>query len=203
MRTVNKSLCVLFALVCGFTCAYSQLNVDGKTFIRYNRKHFNPHRGLFYALYGAPLVTVDPLGIGGKSTYGVSVGGRLNLWESRSPHNKFSGVKIHGLYIGGGYEYYPRQYNKLYGSFWLRIKTIMPIVARADAILAHGSGMAGISRRYGFGFEVKKMTILLCGEYHWYFSPMLGWHPLLESPYANQGAIHLLIPLYTRNSIER
>ncbi|HYC86665.1 MAG TPA: hypothetical protein VEB86_15640 [Chryseosolibacter sp.] len=198
MPTPTTRIWVSLFLWLTLNTAFGQTVVDGKTFKRYRASDFSAHRGLFYTVYAAPLVTVDPLGLGGKSAYAASVGLRLNLWESMTPHNRLSGLKIHGFYLGGGYEYYPQQFNKLYGSFWLRIKTFMPIVARADAILAHGGGMVGISRRYGFGFEVKNITVLLCGEYQFYQYGSLGWHPVTESDYANQGAVHLIVPIYSR-----
>ncbi len=187
----------IFLLTTYFCCA-QQINVDGKSFAKYSQKPFSPHRGLFYSLYSAAIVTVDPLGLGGKSTYAISLGGRLTIWESKSNFDKLSGLKIAGLYLGGGYEYYPQQYNKAYISGWIRIKTFMPLVARVDRIYATGYGLQGFSTRYCFGFEVKSLTLLLCGETYTAYVPNLGFHPNTESLYTNAGAVMLIVPLLTR-----
>lgn len=202
MPPLNKSFLFLPAFVFVLSFAECQVIVDGKTFSAYSRKHFRPHRGLFYQIYASPLLTVDPLALGGKTTYAAAVGARFNVWESRSPYQKLSGLRVHGFYFGGAYEFYPQQFDKLYSSFWLRFKSIMPITARVDFILAHGYGLVGFSRRYGFGFEVKNMTVLLCGEYQWGYYEGLGWHPVTESKYANQGSIHLIVPLIVRNQMK-
>jgi len=179
-------------------CFGQQIKVDGKSFDKYNQSYFTPHRGLFYTIYAAAVVTVDPLGIGGKSTYAISLGGRLNIWEAKSSFNKLSGLKIAGLYLGGGYEYYPQQYKKTYVSGWLRIKTFMPLVARIDRIYATGYGLQGYSNRVCFGFEIKSITLLLCGETYKSYVSGLGFHPNTESPYTNAGAIMVIVPLLSR-----
>ncbi len=179
-------------------CQGQVIKVDGKSFDKYNQKYFNPHRGLFYTFYAAPVITVDPLGIGGKSTYAISLGGRLNIWESKSNFDKLSGLRIAGFYLGGGFEYYPQQYNKTYFSGWLRIKTFMPLVARIDRIYATGYGLQGFSTRYCFGFEIKSIAVLLCGETYTAYVPGLGFHPNTETPYTNAGAVMVIVPLLTR-----
>ncbi len=188
----------IFVLTVANSLGQEIIKVDGKSFDKYNQKYFNPHRGLFYTLYAAPVITVDPLGIGGKSTYAVSIGARLNIWESKSGFDKLSGLKIAGFYLGGGFEYYPQQYNKTYISGWLRIKTFMPLVARMDSIYAAGYGLQGFSTRYCFGFEIKSITVLLCGETYTAYVPGLGFHPNTETPYTNAGAVMVIVPFLTR-----
>jgi hypothetical protein len=172
--------------------------VDGKDFTKYKRKYFSPHRGIFYSLYVSPVLTVDPLGLGGKSTYGVAAGVRINLWESKAPEVKLSGLRVKGLYWATGYEYYPRQYNKIYTSLWLRIKTFIPIAARTDWIYGYGYGLRGMAQRFCFGVEIKKITLFLCGETFTYYSKVLGYPPETKSPYTNAGAIMLVIPIVNR-----
>lgn len=196
---IKLIICVFsICVVAVFSGKGQTIKVDGKSFEKYKSSYFNPHRGLFYTLYFAPVVTVDPLGIGGKSTYAVSLGGRVNLWESKSVFNKLNGLKVSGFYLGGGFEYYPQQYNKTYISAWMRIKTFMPLVARMDGIYASGYGLKGLTTRFCFGFEIKSVTILLCGEVYKKYINGLGYHPNTESPYANAGNIMLIVPLVTR-----
>lgn len=172
--------------------------MDGKTYTAYKASHFKPHRGMFYTLYAAPVVTVDPLGFGGTSTYGLALGARINLWESKTPPGKYSGLKVTGFYTGLAYEYYPQQYDKAFASLWLRIKTIIPLAARADLVYSSGYGLKGVSYRYCFGFEVKRITVFFSGETGGPWFQDLGPPPSTESPYANAGAIMLLIPIYER-----
>lgn len=172
--------------------------MDGKTYTAYRASHFKPHRGLFYTLYASPVITVDPLGFGGTSTYGLGLGARINLWESKTPPGKYSGLKVTGFYTALAYEYYPKQYDKSYISMWLRIKTIVPLAARADLVYSTGYGLQGITYRYCFGFEVKRITVFFCGETGGPWFQNLGPHPASESPYANAGAIMLVIPIYER-----
>jgi hypothetical protein len=192
----------LVSVICIFmvcTAAVAQkTTIDGKEFQSYNASHFKPHRGIFYQFYVSPVITVDPLGLGGLSTYGVSLGSRINLWESKTPDKKLSGLKMKGFYLAGGYEYYPQQYDKIYGSLWLRIKTFMPIAAKLDMIYATGNGLQGLSTRFCFGFEVKKISIFLCGETYKAYYPGLGYHPNSETPYANAGSILAIVPIFTR-----
>lgn len=194
-----RGLLVVMCIVLAGTAASAQkTNIDGKEFQPYRAGHFKPHRGLFYQFYVSPVITVDPLGLGGMSTYGVSLGTRLNVWESKTPDKKFSGLKMKGFYLAGGYEYYPQQYDKIYGSLWLRIKTFMPITAKIDMIYATGYGLQGFSTRFCFGFEVKKISIFLCGETYRAYQAAFGYHPNTESPYVNAGSIMAIIPIYTR-----
>ena len=104
--------------------------LDGKIFKSYKAGYFKPKRGFQYNLFLSPVLTVDPLGIGGKSTYGLGAGTRINLWESKAADNILQGLRIKGLYMGLGYEFYPQQSDNLYATIWLRVKTFMPITAR-------------------------------------------------------------------------
>jgi hypothetical protein len=198
----NSAVKALLLLPClvfyGFFLAAQQnVTVDGQNFNRYNRRYFSPHRGLFYTIYVSPVLTVDPLGFGGKSTYGIALGSRIRLWESKTPDNSFTGLKIAGLYTALAYEYYPKQYDKIYASLWLRVKSFIPLAGRADYIYAKGYGLSGISYRFGVGTEVKGISLFVCGEY--YFSHALGGpHPNSESPYTNAGEILAVIPIFTR-----
>lgn len=192
---LGATICIILT---GITATAQGTTIDGKEFESYRAGHFKPHRGLFYQLYLSPVVTVDPLGISGKSTYGISLGSRINLWESKTPDKKLSGLKMKGFYFAGGYEYYPQQYDKIYGSLWLRIKTFMPIAAKADLIYATGYGLQGITYRFCVGFEVKSISIFFCGEISGSFYKYLGPHPNTESPYGNAGSILAIIPVFTR-----
>jgi hypothetical protein len=195
IRGLSAAICIILA---GIDASGQKTTIDGKEFESYRAGHFRPHRGLFYQFYVSPVITVDPLGLGGMSTYGMSLGARINVWESKTPDKKFSGLKMKGFYLAGGYEYYPQQYDKIYGSFWLRIKTFMPITAKVDMIYATGYGLQGFSSRFCFGFEVKKISIFLCGETYRAYQAGLGYHPNSETPYANAGSIMAIIPIYTR-----
>lgn len=173
------------------------ISVGGKVFQRYRPKYFSPHRGLFYSIYVSPVITIDPLGFGGKSALGVSLGSKFRLWESKTPENLLTGIKIRGFYTAFGYEYYPRQYSKSYASLWMRIKAFIPLAGKADLIYASGYGLRGISTRYCVGFEVKSITIFLCGEFYFYHA-LGSTHPNFESPYTNAGEIMAVIPLINR-----
>ena len=169
--------------------------LDGKEYKAYRPGYFKPKLKLNYMLYSSALITVDPLDIGGKSAYAISLGGRINLWELKSQVKAFSGLKVNGWYLGGGYEYYPQQYDKVYGSLWIRIKTFIQFVGRMDAVYSYGYGLHGVGSRYCAGFEVKKITVLVCGEL---FGSNQPKHPHYKSEYFNQGAIFVIVPLYTR-----
>jgi hypothetical protein len=189
---------ILLLLIGGTHASAQDKQIDGKSFTPYKSSHFRPHRGLFYSVFVSPVLTVDPLGFGGESTYALGAGIRVNLWESKTPPSPLSGLKMTGLYLAAGMEYYPQQYDKYYGSLWLRMKSFIPLVARADLIYATGYGLQGVTYRYGFGFEIRKVTVLLCGESMGPFFVDLGAHPNTESPYANAGAILLVIPVFER-----
>lgn len=178
--------------------AQENKDIDGKTYSAYKASHFKPHRGLFYSLYVSPVLTVDPLGFGGTSTYGLGAGVRLNFWESKTPPGKLSGLKMTGFYGAVAYEYYPQQYDKSYVSLWFRLKTIIPLAAKADLVYSRGYGLQGISYRYGVGFEIKRFTVFLCGEVGGPWFTDLGPHPKSESPYANAGSILLIVPVFER-----
>ena len=190
---------VVLSLLIGPCSVFSQgtINVDGKEFVKARPAYFKPHRGLFYSVYISPVVTVDPLAFGGKSTFGASLGSKFNLWESKTPESPLTGLKIRGFYTAIGYEYYPKQYDKAYASIWMRCKAIIPLSAKADAIYATGYGLKGFSARYCVGFEVGVVTIFLCGEV-WYSKALEGPHPVTRSPYTNAGEIMAVVPLWTR-----
>ena len=69
--------------------------------------------------------------------------------------------------------------------------------AGPDFIYGYGYGMKGVSARLCIGFEVKSVSVFVCGEYFKYYS-FGSWHPNLESPYTNSGEIMVLIPFLTR-----
>lgn len=169
--------------------------IDGKEFNTYRARYFRPKLKINYNVYLSSVLTVDPLDIGGKSAYALSAGTRINLWESKTPMKALQGLKVNGWYIGGGYEFYPQQYDKIYGSLWIRIKTFMQFVGRLDAVYSYGYGLHGTGSRYCAGFEIKKVTILVCGELYGINQPN---HPHTRSEYFNQAAIFLIVPIYTR-----
>jgi hypothetical protein len=169
--------------------------IDGKEFSAYSPGAFKPKHGLYYSLYVSPVYTIDPLGLGGKSTYALSVGARINLWESKS--HDLKGLKIKGWYIGGGYEYYPQQFDMAYFSIWLRVKTFIPLVGKIDKIYAFDGTYRGLMTRYCIGVEVKKLSLMLSGST---FGPINGEdQPVSYSEYTTAGSILLIIPLYTRD----
>ena len=190
-------LSVAFLIGAFHAGAQNTISVDGKAFTRYSRKYFKPHRGIFYSLYLSPLVTVDPLGLGGKSTYGISLGSQFRLWESKTPENLLTGLKVKGFYTAVGYEFYPKQYDKVYASLWLRFKAFIPLDGKIDYIYAYGYGLKGLTIRYCVGFEVKRITIFVCGEFY-FFQALGGLHPNFETPYTNAGEIMAVIPVFTR-----
>lgn len=171
--------------------------IEGQSFTRYKPGYFKPKRGLNYMIYVSPVLTVDPLGLGGRSTYALALGSRIPLWESRLTDHALQGLRIKGLYTAIAYEYYPQQFDNIYMSLWLRIKTFMPIVARVDGLYSYGSGRQGLMTRFCFGFEIRKFTLLASGTIYSHNSYLLfGDHPTTTSPYSNAGAIELVIPVY-------
>jgi len=172
------------------------LAFDGKTFRPYHAKFFKPKRPLQYNLYLSPVLTVDPLGLGGKSTYGMGAGSRINLWESKSSDNNLQGLRIKGFYTAAGYELFPRQSDNVYASLWMRVSTFMPLTARIDYVYSYGKGLRGMSTRYCVGFEVKNVSLFLAGTTTRFLSERFGDHPYLDSPYSNVGSILLVVPLY-------
>jgi hypothetical protein len=195
-----KSLGLPACFVCLMIASQAQntTEVDGKTFTRYQSKYFRPHRGIFYTLFVSPVVTVDPLNLGGKSTYAIAVGSRFRIWESYTANNKLGGLKLKGIYTAVAYEYYPQQYSKTYLSLWARIQNFLPIAFKGDLIYARGYGLQGFSSRYGIGIELKNISLFLCGELYKADSPRFGFHPNTESPYTNAGEILAIIPIYDR-----
>jgi len=197
----KKYLAIFFFAILvstGSSSAQTLITVDGKSYTKYKPAYFKPHRGLFYTLFLSPVVTVDPLQLGGKSTYGISLGSRIRIWESYSANNNWGGLKLKGIYTAVGYEYYPQQYSKTYLSMWARFQNFLPIAFKGDLIYARGYGLQGLSSRWGIGFEVKSISVFLCGETYTYHSPELGYHPNTKSPYTNAGAILVIIPIYDR-----
>jgi len=170
---------------------------DEKGFTKYNRNSFSPHRGLFYSFYVSPVLTVDPLGIGGRSTYAIALGTQVRIWESKSADKSLTGLKLKGFYTAFGYEYYPKQIDKVYASLWIRFKTFMPLTGKIDAIYAYGNGRKGLASRVCVGFELKKISIFACGETTG-FTSFFGPHPYADSPYTNVGEILAIIPVFTR-----
>ena len=170
---------------------------DEKSFRVYKKNYFKPRKRLQYNIFLSPVMTVDPLGTGGKSTYAIGAGTRINLWESKSIGNSLQGLRVKGIYTGFGYEYYPKQFDNIYASLWMRIKTFMPIVARLDGIYSYGNGLSGLSTRYCFGFEVSRITVLLSGTITFY-GKSLSLHPHDDSPYTNVGGVMLVIPFFNR-----
>ncbi|HEX8039299.1 MAG TPA: hypothetical protein VF490_09105 [Chryseosolibacter sp.] len=176
-------------------CRGQDAVIDGKTFKAYKAGAFKPKRPLLYNVYVSPVLTVDPLGISGKSTYGVGIGSRINLWESKASDNSLQGLRIKGFYTSFGYEYFPLQSDNVYASLWLRIKTFMPLAGRIDRVFSFGNGLKGTSTRYCLGFEVKGISVFLAGTTTRFLSPVFGEHPYLNSPYTNVGSILLVVPI--------
>jgi hypothetical protein len=195
----GQYLVLSLVFLAGFFQASGQekISVDGKEFTKYNRKYFSPQRGLFYSFYVSPVLTVDPLGISGKSTYALALGAQIRIWENKSADKSLTGLKLKGFYTAFGYEYYPRQIDKLYASLWIRIKTFMPLTGKIDAIYVYGNGRKGLASRVCVGFEVKKISVFLCGETTG-FTSVFGPHPYSDSPYSNVGEILAIIPVFTR-----
>ena len=185
-------LTFLVALVFAETNAQKK-SIDGKDFSPYKPGDFKPKNGLYYSLYVSPVLTIDPLGLGGKSTYALSVGARINLWESKTPDTKAQKVK--GWYVGGGYEYYPQQFDMVYFSIWLRVKTFFPLVGKIDAIYAYDGLHSGMMSRYCIGVEIKKISLFLSGTSY----ALSEEHPKSYSEYTTAGSIILIIPIYTRD----
>jgi hypothetical protein len=189
------SLLLLLLLLFPDASAQDSITVDGSSYQRYSKKYFRPHRGISYTLYASPVVTVDPLELGGKSTYALSLGSRFAVWESKTPDKKLTGLKMQGIYLALGYEFYPQQYDKLYTSTWIRVKTFLPLAFKTDLIYAMGNGLTGISNRFCIGIEIKQISLFLCGETY-YFDLLGGLHPNFETRYTNAGEILAVIPLY-------
>jgi hypothetical protein len=170
---------------------------NGLPFTRYKASDFRSKIHVKYLLYVSPLITVDPLGLGGKSAYAISLGTRINFWESKQQTALLSGLKLRGIYGALGYEYFPQQFDNLYGSVWFRIRTFIPISTRWDALYSFGDGRQGVASRFCFGVEVKQFTLLLSGTiYSAGTQRIFGEHPVYHSEYSNAGAIMLIIPFH-------
>lgn len=172
--------------------------IDGQNYTRYKSGYFKPKKGVNYSFFVSPVLTVDPLGVGGKSTYALGVGTNVVLWESKTVSNSLQGLKIQNFYMGLSYEYYPQQYDKVFISMGIRIKTFMPLAARMERIIDIGENSIGTSARFCFGFEIKKVTIFVCGvsDYYALSKDPTVLHPYAYTKYANAGAILLVIPVY-------
>ena len=194
LSVVHAVACCLILI--GYPSSGQDVSIEGKAYKPYKARYFKPKRPLQYNLYVSPVLTVDPLGLGGKSTYGIGAGSRINLWESKSVDNNLQGLRIKGFYTALGYELFPQQSDNAYASLWLRVSTFMPLTARIDYVYSYGNGLRGMSTRYCVGFEVKNISVLLAGTTTRFLSKRLGDHPYLDSPYANVGSILLVIPLY-------
>lgn len=184
---------VVFILFSFFSHAQQKI-YDGKEFSAYRPGAFTPKRGLFYSFHLAPVYTIDPLGFGGKSTYALSVGTRINIWESKT--DDLRGLKIKGWYVGGGYEYYPQQFDMVFITFWLRVNAFIPLVGKIDYIYAFDGIHSGLMARSCIGVEVKKLSLFLCGTTS---STANEQHPKYFSDYTTAGSILLVIPIYTRD----
>jgi hypothetical protein len=190
-RTHLVTIAIVFLL--SFDSSFAQTRtLNGLEYTKYRAKHFKPKKGLSYSLYLSPVLTVDPLGVRGQSTYAFGGGGNITLWESKQVTNALQGLKIQSVYFGGGYENYPQQFDKVYFSFGLRIRTFMPLAARMERVIDIGKDKVGTSARFCLGFEIKNITILLSGTTGW-----SGNTPVFDSKYSNVGAILLVIPVYT------
>ena len=166
--------------------------LNGQEYTKYKRKHFEPKKSLTYSIFVSPVLTVDPLGVRGTSTYGFGAGGTINLWESKSVTSALQGLKLQSFYIGAGFENYPQTFDKVYFSLGLRIKTFIPIAARMERMVDIGKDKVGTSARFCLGLEFKKVTLFVCGVTDYSLES-----PVFESKYTNVGAILLVIPVYT------
>jgi hypothetical protein len=197
-RLSTNTRYIAIVLFIGVACFSVSVNAqtrefNGQVYTLYKAKYFKPKKGLSYSFYLSPVLTVDPLGVRGQSTYAFGGGMNLTLWESKSASNALGGLKIQSFYIGTGYENYPEQFDKLYFSFGMRIKTFMPLAARMERIIDIDQGKLGTSVRFCLGFEINKVTVFLSGTTGWYPYD----HPVYDTKYSNVGAILLVIPVYS------
>jgi hypothetical protein len=193
-------LSVFFSFVFSPFAFGQQKTVDGLQYTQHKAAHFRPHRRLNYEIYSAAILNVDPLGIGGRSTYAVSAGTNVALWESKTKDQALQGLRFKGLYTAVLYEYYPLQYDNIGLSLWTRIKTFMPLVGRMDGLYSFGYGDRGVATRFCVGFDVRKFTVLMTGTIYSHHSyDWFGDHPVYSSPYTNSGSIMLLFPFYKHN----
>jgi hypothetical protein len=180
---------LIIVLSCSALAQTKTLN--GKEYTEYKRKHFQPKKSLSYSIFVSPVLTVDPLGVRGKSTYAFGGGGTITLWESKAQSSALQGLKLQSFYIGAGFENYPQTFDKVYFSLGLRIKTFIPIAARMERMIDIGDKV-GTSARFCLGLEFKRVTLFVCGVTG--YSPDT---PVFDSPYSNAGALLLVIPVYT------
>jgi hypothetical protein len=191
------AMVLAIAIFAGTTTLAQNNAVNTLPFSRYKPSDFRGKLHLNYSIYVTPMITVDPLGLGGKSAYALSLGTRIHLWESKQQTALLSGLQLRGIYGALGYEYFPQQFDNFYGSLWFRIKTFIPISARMDALYSFGEGRHGIASRFCFGVEVRTLTLLLSGTiYSAGTQQIFGEHPVYYTDYSNAGAIMLVIPFY-------
>jgi hypothetical protein len=189
---------VLF-VVCSlvFTNIFAQEKIiDNKVFKQYKASYFRPKRGLNYTLCFAPVLTVDPLGIGGKSTYALSAVTNITLWESKLNAASLQGLRFKEFYTAVGYEYFPKQFDQIFASIGVRIKTFMPLALRMDGMYSFGYGLIGTSTRFCVGFEIRNIAFYATGTTSGGTIKYFGDPPASRSKYVNVGSIMLVIPLY-------
>jgi hypothetical protein len=192
----NLGLTLCIAIASTAIAFAQQPATNDAPFTRYRASDFRK-TNLHYILYVSPFITVDPLGLGGRSAYAISVGTRINLWESKEQTALLSGLKLQGIYGAVGYDFFPQQFDNVYGSLWFRIRTFIPISARMDALYSFGNGRQGVATRFCFGVEVRQLTLLLSGIlYSAATNKIFGEHPVSYTEYSNAGAIMLVIPVY-------
>jgi hypothetical protein len=191
MSVFIATSCLAIVLSCCSALAQTK-TLNGKEYTKYKRKHFEPKKGLSYSFFVSPVITVDPLGVRGKSTYAFGGGGTLTLWESKAASSALQGLKLQSLYIGAGFENYPQSFDKVYFALGLRIKTFIPIAARMEQMIDIAGDKVGTSVRFCLGLEFKRVTLFVCGVTGYSIET-----PVFDSPYSNAGAILLVIPVYT------
>jgi hypothetical protein len=194
---ITGGLIILFPFIISTAVIGQQKTLDNQTFTRYKPGYFKPRRGLNYTFFFVPLITVDPLGIGGKSTYALSAVSNIRLWGSKLQDKALQGLKINEWYTSVGYEFYPQQFDNIFASIGFKVKTFMPLEARMDAIYSYGYGLAGTSTRFCVGFQIRKVTIFMCGVTSGGTIKYFGEHPYQKSPYANVGNIIVMIPIHS------
>ena len=171
--------------------AYSQTKeIDNKTFTAYRASDFRPPAKILFSIYVSPVFTFDPMGRGGKSTYGVSLGAAINLWESKLPTSRNI---IKGIYLGAGYEYYPQTFDLTYLSLWLRFRALVPLVVKFDEAYSKDGLKSGFTTRYGIGVDIKRISILICGSYYHNESTD---HPAMDAEYTHDATLMVIIPIY-------
>jgi hypothetical protein len=189
-------LTVLFSIIFFNNALGQEKIIDDKVFKRYKASYFKPKKGLNYTLCFAPVLTVDPLGIGGKSTYALSAVTNVTLWESKLNAASLQGLRFKEFYTAVGYEYFPKQFDNIFASIGVRIKTFMPLALRMDGMYSFGYGLIGTSTRFCVGFEIRNIAFFATGTTSGGTIKYFGDPPSSKSKYVNVGSIMLVIPLY-------